>query len=62
VAGLQVDISKSMVAVGEVLYTIDNNVSDFQASEEDGTGGEYVPAPEEWRNQIGMNIMVRARF
>ncbi|MFN7142463.1 MAG: hypothetical protein ACK4YP_01705 [Myxococcota bacterium] len=60
VAGLQWDISKSMVAVGEVLYTIDNNVSDFVAS--DGGPGEFVPAPENWRNQLGVNVMVRARF
>ncbi len=61
VAGLQWDISKSMVAVGEVLYTVDNNVSDF-VSNIDGGAGTYVPAPESWRNQIGINLMVRARF
>jgi hypothetical protein len=61
VAGLQWDISKSMVVVGEVLYTVDNNVSDFVASEEGGAG-TYAPALDTWRNQIGMNLMVRARF
>lgn len=60
-AALQWDVSKSMVAVGEVLYTVDNNVSDFESAEE-GEPGEYVPAPETWRNQIGVNLMVRARF
>ncbi len=63
VAGVEWDMSKSMVAVAEVLYTVDNNVSDFVGTEEGGAaGGEYVPAPETWRNQIGVNLMMRARF
>jgi hypothetical protein len=61
VAGLQWDVSKSMVVVGEVLYTVDNNVSNFVAAEEGGPG-TYEPAPDNWRNQVGANLMVRARF
>ncbi len=61
VGSLQWDASKSMVVVGEVLYTIDNNVSNFEASE-DGGAGTFQPAPENWRNQLGANIMMRARF
>jgi hypothetical protein len=60
VAGLQWDISKSMVAVGEVLYTLDNNLSQFVAQE--GEQGVNVPAAEELRNAIGFNLMLRARF
>jgi hypothetical protein len=61
VGGVQWDASKSMVVVGELLYTIDNNVSDFVPPDGE-TEGQYVPAPDNWRNQLGMNVMVRARF
>ncbi len=60
VAGLQWDLSKSMVAVGEVLYTLDNNLSDFVA--DDGQTGTNVPAADNVRNRLGFNLMVRARF
>ncbi|MCB9778166.1 MAG: hypothetical protein H6742_06365 [Alphaproteobacteria bacterium] len=56
VAGAQVDLSKSMVAIGEVLYTLDNNRSNI--SEE----GERVLAPSNERNQLGFNIIMSARF
>lgn len=60
VGGLQWDISKSTVAVGEVLYTLDNNQSDFvQTDEEVGTN---VIAPANERNIVGFNLMLRARF
>jgi hypothetical protein len=60
VAGLQWDISKSTVAVGEVLYTLNNNLSDFAAT--DGDQGVNVLAPANERNQLGLNLMVRSRF
>lgn len=60
VAGLQWDVSKSMVVVGEVLYTIDNNLSDFQQND-DGTN-EFVPETASVRNALGFNLMMRARF
>ncbi len=60
VAGLQWDVSPSTVLVGEVLYTLDNNLSDFQANE-DGTN-EFVLEAENVRNALGFNLMMRARF
>jgi len=60
VAGLTWDISKSMVAQGEVLYTLNNNLSVFENT--DGLAGSYVLAPGNERNQLGLNLMVRARF
>ncbi len=60
VVGLQWDISKSMVGVGEVLYTLDNNKSTFV--QEDGSVGKNIQAPANWRNELGFNLMLRARF
>lgn len=60
VIGLQWDVSKSVVGVGELLYTLNNNVSDFVQT--DGDTGGYVLAPANWRNQVGFNLMMRARF
>ncbi len=60
VAGMQWDLSKSMIAQGELLYTLNNNLSDFQQT--DGMVGKYVLAPSNERNQVGFNLMVRARF
>lgn len=60
VAGLQWDISKSTVAVGEVLYTLDNNQSDFVQT--DGDAGTNVLAPANERNIVGFNVMIRSRF
>jgi hypothetical protein len=66
VAGLQVDMSKSVVLVGEVLYTVDNNLSDYVATvDENGEpsgAGERIPAIDEERKALGMNLMMRARF
>lgn len=60
VAGLQWDVSPSTVIVGEVLYTLDNNLSDFQTNE-DGTN-VFVPEADNVRNALGFNLMMRARF
>ncbi len=60
VAGLQWDVSPSTVLVGEVLYTVDNNLSDFQTND-DGTNA-FVPEAEAVRNALGFNLMMRARF
>ena len=60
VAGLQWDVSPSTVVVGEVLYTLDNNLSDFQ-TDEDGANS-FVPEAENVRNALGFNLMMRARF
>lgn len=61
VAGVQVDMTPHVVLVGELLYTVDNNLSDYVETE-DGSGGERVPAPANERNALGMNLMMRARF
>lgn len=60
VAGLQWDISPSTVAVGELLYTLDNNQSDFVQTDDDV--GTNVLAPANERNLVGFNLMLRARF
>lgn len=60
VAGLQWDVSKSMVVMGEILYTIDNNLSDFQQND-DGSN-EFVLEAETVRNALGFNLAMRARF
>ena len=60
VVGIQWDISKSMVGVGELLYTIDNNRSQFIQT--DDSLGRNVAAPANWRNELGFNLMIRARF
>ena len=60
VAGLTWDISKSMVAQGELLYTLNNNLSVFEPT--DDLQGAYVLAPGNERNQLGFNLLVRARF
>ncbi len=60
VLGTQVDLSPSMVAVGEILYTIDNNLSKVEADE----NGDLVRVaePENVRQALGFNLMLRARF
>ena len=60
VAGGQLDISNSMVAVGELLYTIDNNLSKV----EEGPDGNLIRVAESdaVRNALGFNLMLRARF
>ncbi len=62
IAGAQVDVSPSVVAVAELLFTIDNNLSDFQYTDEEGTTYARVPSPENERNAVGFNVMMRARF
>ena len=61
VLGAQVDMSKSVVLVGELLYTVDNNLSDYVSTDE-SEAGVRVPAPENERRALGMNLMMRARF
>jgi hypothetical protein len=60
-AGVEVDASKSVVLVGELLYTADNNQSDFI---EDPDTGDYKRVPVEWNeaNKLGFNLIMRARF
>jgi hypothetical protein len=60
VLGTQLDLSKSMVAVGELLYTVDKNLS--RVSE--NASGELVRVAEAApvQNAIGFNLMLRARF
>jgi hypothetical protein len=50
-----------LVLVGELLYTLDNNLSDFVATE-DNPEGERVLAATEERNQLGFNLIMRSRF
>jgi hypothetical protein len=61
VGGMEIDMSKSTVVVGELLYTVDNNLSDFVQSE-DGLGGTRVLAPQNERQALGFNLMMRSRF
>jgi hypothetical protein len=60
VLGNQLDLSKSMIAVGELLYTIDQNLSKVS----ENAAGELVRVPESKpvQNAIGFNLMLRARF
>lgn len=60
VASAQWDFSKSTVGVVQVLYTLNNNKSDFVAT--DGETGGYVPSAPNFRNELGLNLMMRARF
>lgn len=61
IGGLQVDMSKSVVVVGEVLYTVDNNQSQFIQTDAHPEG-RRTAAPDVERNVLGMNLMMRARF
>ena len=61
IAGVQVDMSKSVVIVGEVLYTVDQNQSEFVKTD-DNPEGIRVAAPDNEQNVLGVNIMMRARF
>ena len=60
VGGLQWDISKSTVAVTELLYTLDNNQS-IAVEGDDGASVDIL-APAYVRNALGFNLMIRARF
>lgn len=59
VLALQYDISPSTIAIGELLYTLDNNLS--RSVEQDGNLVR-VAEPQEVRSQIGFNVMLRAQF
>jgi len=61
IAGVQLDLSKSVVTSGEILYTVNNNLSNYVT---DPTTGEGVrePAPADQRNALGFNLIMRARF
>lgn len=61
VAGVQVDMTPHVVLVGEILYTVDNNLSDY-VEVEGSTAGERIPAAANERNALGLNLMMRARF
>ncbi|MBN1334556.1 MAG: hypothetical protein JXB39_01195 [Deltaproteobacteria bacterium] len=61
VAGVQVDVSPSVVLLGEALLTIDNNRSDA-VSTSSGDAVVRVPADAVERHPIGFNLMMRARF
>jgi hypothetical protein len=61
IAGIQVDASKSLVLVGEFLFTRDDNRSNAEANEEEGTT-HYVQADWRERTRPGFNLMMRARF
>jgi hypothetical protein len=60
-AGVQLDMSKSVVIVAEVLYTVDNNQSEFVQTG-DHPEGERIAASAVERKVMGMNLMMRARF
>lgn len=61
VFGNQLDLSDSVVMVGEILYTLDNNQSRFVATDAHPEGIRE-PAPSNWRNMLGVNVILRARF
>ena len=61
IVGAQVDMSQSVVIVTELLYTVDNNQSQFVQTA-DHPEGKRTAAPGVERNVLGMNIMMRARF
>ena len=61
IAGVQIDMSKSVVIVGEALYTVDNNQSEFVQTEKHPEGRRRA-APDVEQNVLGMNLMMRARF
>ena len=60
VLGAQLDISPSVVVVGELLYTQDYNQSRVES---DGAGGTIrVIEDDEKLRAVGVNLMLRARF
>jgi hypothetical protein len=61
VGGFQVDVSKSTIFIGEVLYSVDNNQSEFIQTA-DNPEGVRVAAPQNERQRLGFNLIVRARF
>ncbi len=56
----QVDLSKSMVAIAQLLYTRDPNLSEVVSDSEGGT--VRVAEPEIVQNALGFNLVLRARF
>ena len=60
VLGLQYDISPSTIAVGELLYTVDNNLSRSVVNDEGDL--ERISEPAEVRQALGFNLMLRAQF
>ena len=61
VLGAQIDVSETTIVVGELLYTVDNNLSDF--IQEDGSlVGSRVPAPANERQALGFNLFMSSRF
>ena len=61
VLGAQLDISRSVTFTAEVLYTVDANQSQF-VQEGDDLGGTRVAAPSNEINQLGGNLILKARF
>jgi len=60
-AGVQIDLSKSVVLVTEALYTMDKNQSEFVKTKKRPNGAR-LNAPDEEQNVLGLNVMMRARF
>jgi hypothetical protein len=60
-AGVEVDASKSVVLVGEVLYTANQNITDYVQNEQTEEW-ERVTADAKETNALGFNIIMRARF
>ncbi len=60
-AGVEVDASKSVVLVAELLYEVNNNLSDAYT---DPSTGEVsrVPVDKRESQKLGFNLMMRARF
>jgi len=56
----QIDLSDSMAATAEVLYTRDPNLSEVVTDADGGT--ERVAKPDEVQNALGFNLILRARF
>ena len=61
VLGAQIDVSETTIVVGELLYTVDNNLSDF-IQEEGSLVGSRVPAPANERQALGFNLFMSSRF
>ncbi len=60
IVGAQLDLSKSMVTVAEVLYTADPNLSEVVYADDGGT--TRVSESTNVQNALGFNLMLRARF
>jgi hypothetical protein len=60
-AGVEVDASKSVVLVGEVLYTANHNKTQYVENADSGDW-ERVTAESKETNALGFNLIMRARF